>query len=133
MVKGTSRIRASVWARSVLPTPVGPMRRMFDLSSSTSDSRVPVPPPPPPHPHLRPVPRRAEPRPPPLPHSPPPPPPPPALRRLAGLVWVFAGAVAVLFPLPQSGRRTVPRVLGPGGRRALRVSLGALQRVFRGK
>jgi len=39
MVKGTSRMRASVWARSVLPTPVGPMSMMFDLSSSTSASR----------------------------------------------------------------------------------------------
>src|SRR6266511_1020170 len=41
MVKGTSRMRASVWARSVLPTPVGPMSRIFDLSSSTSASRPP--------------------------------------------------------------------------------------------
>ena len=32
--------RASVCARSVLPTPVGPMSRMFDLSSSTSSSRT---------------------------------------------------------------------------------------------
>jgi hypothetical protein len=39
MVKGTSRMRASVWASSVLPTPVGPSSRMFDLSSSTSLSR----------------------------------------------------------------------------------------------
>ena len=39
MVKGTSSIRARVCARSVFPTPVGPRRRMFDLSSSTSPSR----------------------------------------------------------------------------------------------
>ncbi len=39
IVKGPSRRRASAWASSVLPTPVGPMRRMFDLSSSTSTSR----------------------------------------------------------------------------------------------
>jgi hypothetical protein len=36
MVKGTSMMRASVWASSVLPTPVGPTIRMFDLASSTS-------------------------------------------------------------------------------------------------
>ena len=29
-------MRASVWASSVLPQPVGPISRMFDLSSSTS-------------------------------------------------------------------------------------------------
>ena len=36
MVKGTSRMRASVRASSVLPEPVGPIRRMFDFASSTS-------------------------------------------------------------------------------------------------
>jgi hypothetical protein len=36
MVNGTSSCRARVWARRVLPVPVGPMRRMFDLASSTS-------------------------------------------------------------------------------------------------
>jgi hypothetical protein len=36
IVKGTSRIRASVCARSVLPEPVGPTRRMLDFCSSTS-------------------------------------------------------------------------------------------------
>jgi len=36
MVKGTESRRASVWARSVLPVPVGPMRRMLDFVSSTS-------------------------------------------------------------------------------------------------
>ena len=36
MVKGTWSTRASVWASSVLPTPVLPMSRMLDLSSSTS-------------------------------------------------------------------------------------------------
>ena len=36
MAKGTSRMRASVWASSVLPEPVGPIRRMFDLSISMS-------------------------------------------------------------------------------------------------
>jgi hypothetical protein len=40
IVNGTSRMRANVCARSVLPTPVGPMSRMFDLSSSTSSSRT---------------------------------------------------------------------------------------------
>ncbi len=40
IVNGTWSVRASVWASSVLPTPVGPMRRMFDLSISTS-SRTP--------------------------------------------------------------------------------------------
>jgi hypothetical protein len=39
MVKGTSRMRARVCARRVLPTPVGPRSRIFDLSSSTSLSR----------------------------------------------------------------------------------------------
>jgi hypothetical protein len=32
MVKGTSRTRASVWASSVLPEPVGPMSKMFDFA-----------------------------------------------------------------------------------------------------
>jgi hypothetical protein len=36
MVNGTSMMRASVWASSVLPQPVGPTSRMFDLASSTS-------------------------------------------------------------------------------------------------
>src|SRR6516225_492114 len=36
MVKGTSRMRASVCASSVLPEPVGPISRMFDFASSTS-------------------------------------------------------------------------------------------------
>ena len=36
MVNGTSRIRASVWASSVLPEPVGPISMMLDLASSTS-------------------------------------------------------------------------------------------------
>jgi len=40
MVKGTSRIRASVCASSVLPDPVGPISRMFDLASSTSSCLV---------------------------------------------------------------------------------------------
>ena len=35
MVNGTLRMRASVWARSVFPLPVGPSRRMFDFWSST--------------------------------------------------------------------------------------------------
>ncbi len=36
MVKGTERSLASVWASSVLPVPVGPISRMFDLVSSIS-------------------------------------------------------------------------------------------------
>src|ERR1700730_14348124 len=40
MVKGTSRVRASVCASSVLPDPVGPISRMFDLASSTSSCLV---------------------------------------------------------------------------------------------
>jgi hypothetical protein len=36
MVNGTSRMRASVCASSVLPQPVGPISRMFDFASSTS-------------------------------------------------------------------------------------------------
>ena len=36
MVNGTSRMRASVCASSVLPEPVGPISRMFDFASSTS-------------------------------------------------------------------------------------------------
>ena len=40
MAKGTSRIRARVWAKSVLPEPVGPISRMFDLSISTSELAV---------------------------------------------------------------------------------------------
>src|SRR5262249_31959169 len=34
MVKGTSRMRASVCANSVLPEPVGPISRMLDFASS---------------------------------------------------------------------------------------------------
>ena len=36
IVNGTASRRASVWANSVLPVPVGPMSRMFDLVSSVS-------------------------------------------------------------------------------------------------
>jgi hypothetical protein len=36
MVKGTSRMRASVCASKVLPDPVGPISRIFDFASSTS-------------------------------------------------------------------------------------------------
>ncbi len=36
MVKGTESSLARVWASSVLPVPVGPMSRMFDLVSSMS-------------------------------------------------------------------------------------------------
>ena len=36
IVNGTWRSRASVWARSVLPVPVGPISMMFDFCSSTS-------------------------------------------------------------------------------------------------
>jgi hypothetical protein len=36
MVNGTSMMRASVCASSVLPQPVGPTSRMFDFDSSTS-------------------------------------------------------------------------------------------------
>ena len=36
MVNGTSMMRASVCASSVLPQPVGPISRMFDFASSTS-------------------------------------------------------------------------------------------------
>ncbi len=35
MVNGTFRMRASVWASSVFPLPVGPRSRMFDFWSST--------------------------------------------------------------------------------------------------
>ena len=41
IVKGTRSILASVCARSVLPEPVGPMRRMFDFCSSTSPASLP--------------------------------------------------------------------------------------------
>ena len=37
MVNGTSNIRAKVSASSVLPDPVGPTSKMFDLPSSTSE------------------------------------------------------------------------------------------------
>ena len=36
MANGTSRTLARVRARRVLPLPVGPIKRMFDLSTSTS-------------------------------------------------------------------------------------------------
>ena len=36
MANGTLSMRASVWASSVLPQPVGPISRMFDFASSTS-------------------------------------------------------------------------------------------------
>ena len=36
IVNGTSRMRASVCARSVLPEPVGPISRMFDFADSIS-------------------------------------------------------------------------------------------------
>ena len=36
MVNGTDSSLASVCASSVLPVPVGPINRMFDLVSSTS-------------------------------------------------------------------------------------------------
>ena len=36
IAKGTWRKRASVWASSVFPQPVGPTSRMFDFCSSTS-------------------------------------------------------------------------------------------------
>ena len=42
MAKGTSRMRASVCANRVLPEPVGPIKRMFDLSISTSEPPVAV-------------------------------------------------------------------------------------------
>ncbi len=35
-------MRARVWASSVLPEPVGPISRMFDLSISTSDALAAV-------------------------------------------------------------------------------------------
>jgi hypothetical protein len=41
MANGTFSMRASVWASSVLPQPVGPMSRMFDFDSSTSVAVVP--------------------------------------------------------------------------------------------
>jgi hypothetical protein len=41
IANGTFRIRASVRASSVLPQPVGPSSRMFDLSTSTSDPSLP--------------------------------------------------------------------------------------------
>ena len=42
IANGTFRIRASVWASSVLPQPVGPSSRMFDFASSTSESVCPA-------------------------------------------------------------------------------------------
>src|SRR4028118_673780 len=36
MVKGTSRMRARVWASRVLPQPVGPISRTLDFVSSAS-------------------------------------------------------------------------------------------------
>src|SRR6476659_8678110 len=44
MVKGTSRMRASVCANSVLPEPVGPISRMLDFASSTSLCSEDLPP-----------------------------------------------------------------------------------------
>jgi hypothetical protein len=41
MANGTLSMRASVWASSVFPQPVGPMSMMFDLLSSTSPDGVP--------------------------------------------------------------------------------------------
>jgi hypothetical protein len=38
MAKGTLRMRARVWASSVLPSPSGPISRMFDFCSSTSSA-----------------------------------------------------------------------------------------------
>jgi hypothetical protein len=43
MANGTLSMRASVCARWVLPQPVGPMSRMFDLASSTWSSRLGLP------------------------------------------------------------------------------------------
>ena len=40
MAKGTLSIRASVWARNVLPEPVGPSIKMLDLATSTSSWTV---------------------------------------------------------------------------------------------
>ena len=42
IANGTLRMRASVWASSVLPQPVGPSSRMFDFCSSTSVSPGPT-------------------------------------------------------------------------------------------
>jgi hypothetical protein len=42
MQNGTSRMRASVWASSVLPEPVGPTSRTFDFWSSTSSTAAPA-------------------------------------------------------------------------------------------
>ena len=36
MANGTLSMRASVWASSVFPQPVGPSSMMFDFASSTS-------------------------------------------------------------------------------------------------
>jgi uncharacterized protein (DUF4213/DUF364 family) len=41
IANGTLRILASVRARRVFPVPVGPTRRMFDFSSSTSSTAPP--------------------------------------------------------------------------------------------
>ena len=43
MAKGTCRVRARVWARSVLPEPVGPMSMILLLASSTSPSAAASP------------------------------------------------------------------------------------------
>ena len=42
MQNGTSRIRASVWASSVLPEPVGPTSSTLDFWSSTSSTLLPA-------------------------------------------------------------------------------------------
>jgi len=43
MVKGTSRMRANVWAKSVLPEPVGPSSMILDLAISISAPLPPCP------------------------------------------------------------------------------------------
>src|SRR5215472_7742822 len=40
MANGTSRMRARVWAMSVLPVPVGPISKMLDFDNSTSVLRI---------------------------------------------------------------------------------------------
>ena len=39
IANGTFKIRASVWASSVLPDPVGPSSMMLDFATSTTSSR----------------------------------------------------------------------------------------------
>ena len=43
MANGTRSVRASVWARSVFPDPVGPKSMMLLLASSTSPSSASAP------------------------------------------------------------------------------------------